>query len=99
MLKGLEYINTIKDTLEEIAFHNNEIKIDELIYDKFNVVGNELKSLEIIIKKCIYSGNLINVRIADNYNDYLSLFEDRVEKQYLLTADEFYLLKEVLSFE
>lgn len=99
MIKGLEYINTIKSTLEEIAFHNNEIKVDDLIYDKFDVVENELKALDIIKKKCIYSGNLINVRIAEDYNDYLSLFEDRVEKQYLLTADEFYLLKEVLSYE
>lgn len=99
MSNGLEYIDTIKSTLEEISFHNNDIKVDNSIYDKFDTVENELKSLEIIKKKCIHTKNLAYVKIAENYNDYLSLFEDKIEERYLLTKDEFYLLKEVLGYE
>ena len=99
MSKGLEHINKIKDVLEEIGFNHNEIKIDDSIYDKFYIVENELKTLEIIKKKCIYNDNIHYVRISDNYSDYLLLSEDKIEERCLLTKDEFYVMKEVLSYE
>lgn len=98
MSNGLEYINIIKSTLEEIAFNNNEVRVDDSIYDKFDVVENELKALEVIKKKCIYNDNIHYVKVSDNYNEYLWV-KDKIEEQYLLTKDEFYLLKEVLSYE
>lgn len=105
----------LEEALEEIGnidlggnpyktFDTNKLKN---IYDKeFDTIKQALNQSErnkkfkdIVISKCTENKNLIYVTICENYNDYLSLFEDKIENQYLLTEDEFNFLKEILKDE
>ena len=101
VVKGLEIINGYIVKLEECLPYTNEegVKKLKLALEEFYTIEKELQALYIIKKKCIYSRNLINVRIAEDYNDYLCLYKDKIEIQYLLTEKEFNLLKEVLFYE
>lgn len=93
MSKGLEALDFIKFDTQEVDCAGC------LIYDEqFNIIEKKLKVLDIIKKK--------KVNVADeifdmsNYTEYITYCsEESYADEYMLTQEEFDLLKELLNDE
>ena len=100
--EALDYLERIRDVLQ----NDKCIDIEWVFKHEYNTIKQALiqgeinkKFKEIVVSKCVGTENLTYVKIAEDYDDYLSLFEDKIEKEYLLFKDEFELLKEMFKDE
>ena len=88
MSKGLEALKELKFNLEDIGYDDNSYLISLC-----NDIEKELKALEIIKRKDICPTKLY---CAKDYETYLWVCEqDEIDKEWILTQEEYDLLNEV----
>jgi len=100
MSKSLKYLNHIKNndfnimvaTYPPIPAYNGISKSE-----MFNIIEKELTALDIINKKKVDVSYLEKCDSVDEYNLYISNYDDNYWKRQPLDKDEFDLLKEVLG--
>lgn len=95
MSKGLEALNEIENN---IVYHaDGRVETNEKIRYLLSKAKKELKALEIIKKKKVNVDTLSNCYFLWEYNKAMEYTYDEIADDFVLTQEEFDLLKEVLG--
>ena len=90
-MKGLEALEKLQKLLSE------EKCVDISYYPEYELlcdISKDLNVLEIIKNKKV--DTFYEIHRTDDYNEYLELYKECFDEEYILTQEEYNLLKEVL---
>lgn len=96
MSKGLKALSKIAKRVGTLKVDNNGMIYNSLgdMYESYKIIRKELKVLEIVKNKRVPIQVIFEF---DTYDDYFEWAYSNVIRLYLLTQEEFNLLKEVLA--